>query len=127
MKIKAEKKDWIKFIVFAIALFYLSAVIVENLANWGTYGIVEPYISLIPYHIYMPIRLIGTIIVFIAFLVWIITNVSSLIFSKEKGLGFSIKKKESDGYSHWAKEKEIKEQLKMVKVSDENIKYAGYH
>ena len=125
MKIKAEKKDWIKFIVFAIALFYLSAIIVENLANWGTYGIVEPYISLIPYHIYMPIRLIGTIIVFIAFLVWIITNVSSLIFSKEKGLGFSIKKKESDGYSHWAKEKEIKEQLKMVKVSDENIKYAG--
>ena len=125
MKIKAEKKDWIKFIVFAIALFYLSAVIVENLANWGTYGIVEPYISLFPYHIYMPIRLIGTIIVFIAFLVWIITNVSSLIFSKEKGLGFSIKKKESDGYSHWAKEKEIKEQLKMVKVSDENIKYAG--
>ena len=125
MKIKAEKKDWIKFIVFAIALFYLSAIIVENLANWGTYGIVEPYISLFPYHIYMPIRLIGTIIVFIAFLVWIITNVSSLIFSKEKGLGFSIKKKESDGYSHWAKEKEIKEQLKMVKVSDENIKYAG--
>lgn len=125
MKIKAEKKDWIKFIVFAIALFYLSAIIVENLANWGTYGIVEPYISLIPYHIYMPIRLIGTIIVFIAFLVWILSNVSSLIFSKEKGLGFSIKKKESDGYSHWAKEKEIKEQLKMVKVSDENIKYAG--
>lgn len=125
MKIKAEKKDWIKFIVFAIALFYLSAVIVENLANWGTYGIVEPYISLFPYHIYMPIRLIGTIIVFIAFLVWILSNVSSLIFSKEKGLGFSIKKKESDGYSHWAKEKEIKEQLKMVKVSDENIKYAG--
>ena len=125
MKIKAEKKDWIKFIVFAIALFYLSAIIVENLANWGTYGIVEPYISLIPYHIYMPIRLIGTIVVFIAFLVWIITNVSSLIFSKEKGLGFSIKKKESDGYSHWAKEKEIKEQLKLVKVSDENIKHAG--
>ena len=39
MKIKAEKKDWIKFIVFALALFYLSTLIVENLGNWANYGI----------------------------------------------------------------------------------------
>lgn len=125
MKIKAEKKDWIKFIVFAIALFYLAALIVENLGNWATYGIVEPYIWLLPYHIYMPVRLIGSIVLFLVLLVWVLTSVSSLIFDKEKGIGFSVKKKESDGYSHWAKEKEIKEQLKMVKVTDEKMKYGG--
>lgn len=125
MKIRAEKKDWIKFIVFALALFYLSTLIVENLGNWANYGIVEPYIWLFPYHIYMPVRLIASILVFVVLLIWILTSVSSLIFDKEKGFGFSVKKKESDGYSHWAKEKEIKEQLKMVKVTDEKMKYGG--
>ena len=125
MKIRAEKKDWIKFIVFALALFYLSTLIVENLGNWANYGIVEPYIWLFPYHIYMPVRLIASILVFVVLLIWILTSVSSLIFDKEKGIGFSVKKKESDGYSHWAKEKEIKEQLKMVKVTDEKMKYGG--
>ena len=125
MKIKAEKKDWIKFIVISIALFYLSTLIVENLANWASYGIVEPYIWLFPYHIYMPVRLIGSILLFIVLMIWILTSVSSLIFDKEKGIGFAVKKKESDGYSHWAKEKEIKEQLKMVKVTDEKMKYGG--
>lgn len=125
MKIKAEKKDWIKFIIFAIALFYLSTVIVENLGNWANYGIVEPYIWLFPYHIYMPIRLVASIAVFLGLLIWVLTSVSSLIFDKEKGIGFTVKKKESDGYSRWAKEKEIKEQLKMVKVTDEKMKYGG--
>ena len=85
MKIKAEKKDWIKFIVISIALFYLSTLIVENLANWASYGIVEPYIWLFPYHIYMPVRLIGSILLFIVLMIWILTSVSSLIFDKEKG------------------------------------------
>ena len=125
MKIRAEKKDWIKFIIVSIALFYLSTLIVENLGNWASYGIVEPYIWLFPYHIYMPVRLVASILLFIIILVWILTSVSSLIFDKEKGIGFSTKKKESDGYSHWAKEKEIKEQLKMVKVTDEKMKYGG--
>ena len=125
MKIKAEKKDWIKFIVFALALFYLSTLIVENLGNWANYGIVDPYIWLFPYHIYMPVRLVASILVFIVLLVWVLTSVSSLIFDKEKGVGFTVKKKESDGYSHWANEKEIKAQLKMVRVTDEKMKYGG--
>ena len=125
MKIKAEKKDWIKFIVFALALFYLSTLIVENLGNWANYGIVDPYIWLFPYHIYMPVRLVASVLVFIVLLVWVLTSVSSLIFDKEKGVGFTVKKKESDGYSHWANEKEIKAQLKMVRVTDEKMKYGG--
>ena len=125
MKIKAEKKDWIKFIVFALALFYLSTLIVENLGNWANYGIVDPYIWLFPYHIYMPVRLVASVLVFIVLLVWVLTSVSSLIFDKEKGAGFTVKKKESDGYSHWANEKEIKAQLKMVRVTDEKMKYGG--
>ena len=125
MKIKAEKKDWIKFIVFALALFYLSTLIVENLGNWANYGIVDPYIWLFPYHIYMPVRLAASILVFIVLLVWVLTSVSSLIFDKKKGVGFTVKKKESDGYSHWANEKEIKAQLKMVRVTDEKMKYGG--
>ena len=125
MKIKAEKKDWIKFIVFALALFYLSTLIVENLGNWANYGIVDPYIWLFPYHIYMPVRLAASILVFIVLLVWVLTSVSSLIFDKEKGVGFTVKKKESDGYSHWENEKEIKAQLKMVRVTDEKMKYGG--
>ena len=125
MKIKAEKKDWIKFIVFALALFYLSTLIVENLGNWANYCIVDHYIWLFPYHIYMPVRLVASVLVFIVLLVWVLTSVSSLIFDKEKGVGFTVKKKESDGYSHWANEKEIKAQLKMVRVTDEKMKYGG--
>ena len=73
----------------------------------------------------MPVRLAASILVFIVLLVWVLTSVSSLIFDKEKGVGFTVKKKESDGYSHWANEKEIKAQLKMVRVTDEKMKYGG--
>ena len=95
------------------------------MGNWATYGLVDPYICLFHPHFYMPVRLAASILVFIVLLVWVLTSVSSLIFDKEKGVGFTVKKKESDGYSHWANEKEIKAQLKMVRVTDEKMKYGG--
>lgn len=55
----------------------------------------------------------ATLILFIIALVAIFSTVSSYIFKREKGevgIGITLKKKSSDGYSSWAKEKDIKEQ-----------------
>ena len=48
----------------------------------------------------------------------IFTSVSSYIFKKDKdgGFGIILKKKSSDGYSSWAKDKDIKEQSGIEKV-----------
>ena len=48
----------------------------------------------------------------------IFTSVSSYIFKKDKdgGFGIILKKKSSDGYSSWAKDKDIKEQSGVEKV-----------
>ena len=69
-------------------------------------------------------------LLFIVSLIAIFSSVSSYIFKKEKGeggFGLIFKKKSSDGYSSWSKDKDIKEQAGVECVSplDEKVTAAG--
>ena len=51
-----------------------------------------------------------TMVFFIAFMIAVLTGVSSYFFEREKGFGISTSAKKDKGYSRWAKDKEIKKQ-----------------
>ena len=126
MKFKVEPKDFLLFCLYCGLLLYLCSIAVLNidsLAHNGSFYGLLPFKAFTSY--YLPI----TLMVFIGALIAIFTSVSSYIFKKDKGSGFGlkIKEKSSDGYSKWAKEKDIKNQSKVVKVSpySEVVEAAG--
>jgi len=107
-------------------LLYLCALAVSNLfslINDGT------FYGLIPFSAftfkYIPI----TLALFFGALIIVFTSVSSYIFDKDKsgGFGIKIKEKSSDGYSRWAKEKEIKTSSHVEKINpiEKELKAAG--
>ena len=69
--------------------------------------------------------IIGTTIVFyLLALLGLFASVSSWFFDREKGFGITTDKKDK-GYSRWAKDKEIKEELDCVEITQKNSKSAG--
>ena len=127
MKFRVEPKDFFLFVLYCIILLYLCALAVSNLfslINTGT------FYGLLPWSAFSVTYLPFTLGLFIGVLILIFTSVSDYIFNKEKGKGLGLKveeKKASDGYSRWAKEKEIKESSKVEKVNpkDKELKHAG--
>ncbi len=122
LKFTADKKDWIIFCLYLVLILYLVAIGVLNITTLARdgrlYGLnpIEAFIN--------PEYLKPTIVFFILFVLFGIASVQSRFFSMEKGVGFSTSKKES-GYSRWAKESEIKSELKPVNPSAPTSQYAG--
>ncbi|MEG0909795.1 MAG: type IV secretory system conjugative DNA transfer family protein [Bacilli bacterium] len=115
MKFKIEPKDFLLFCIYSVLLLYLCAIAVLNfssLANEGT------FYGLLPFKAFTPQYFPLTFFMFVGALIIIFTSVSSYIFKKDKSGGFGIKLKEKsgDGYSRWAKDKEIKTQKDVEKV-----------
>ena len=114
LKIKVTQKDLIFFVLFCVALLYLSSISVRNIFeminNGEFYGFNPISGLLLPY---LPI----TIVVFIGVLGVIFLSLSSTIFEFSKGgPGFKVGEKDSDGYSRWLEEKEMKNSWKIYKV-----------
>ena len=126
MKFKIEKKDLILFVIYTVVLFYLCALIILNFTTFGSTG---KFHGLNPFPVFSAQYFPATLLLFFSILVLIFKSVSSYIFSKEKGMGVSLKigGKSSDGYSRWSTEKEIQAQKDVEKVStlDQNINAAG--
>ena len=121
MKFKVEPKDFFLFIVYCIILLYLCALAVSNilsLLNTGT------FYGLFPISAFYPKNLILTLALFFGALILVFTSVSSYIFDKQKGHGLGLKisgEKQSDGYSRWSKDKEIKSSSHVERVAT-NVK-----
>lgn len=115
MKFKVEPKDFLLFVVYCGLLLYLCAIAVLNFVSLSTDG---TFYGLLPFLAFTPKYIAATLILFIVSLVGIFTSVSSYIFKKDKdgGFGIILKKKSSDGYSSWAKDKDIKEQSGIERV-----------
>ena len=126
MKFKVEPKDFFLFVLYCILLFYLCAIAVLNFSSLSTDG---TFYGLLPFKAFTPQFFPATLLLFIIALVGIFTSVSSYIFKKDKdgGIGLILKKKSSDGYSSWAKDKDIKEQsdVECVHPTDEVVNAAG--
>ena len=117
MKFKVEPKDLMLFVIYCFILLYLCALAVSNISsllNTGT------FYGLIPVSAFTLKQLPFTIALFIGALIIIFTSVSSYIFDKDKGHGLGLKLKKgdtNDGYSRWAKDKEIKESSHVEKIN----------
>jgi len=126
MNFRVSAKDLTIFIIFCIFLLYLCAVAVLNVTSLLNEG---DFAGFLPFGAFRSPYIAGTLVLFFAVLISIFFSVSSYIFDKEKGAGFSLKigEKDEKGYNRWAKEKEVKTAKDVVKVSitDETAEAAG--
>lgn len=113
LKFKADASDVIIFILFAIFLLYVVCLAVLNFPELAING---RFFGLNPLPAFAPDRIVGTLVFYLLALAGIFMSVSSYFFEREKGFGFGTEKS-SKGYSHWAKEKEIKEDKGVAKVN----------
>ncbi len=121
LKFRAEKEDIIMFCIFAIFLLYIVAIGIVNLSSFATEG----YLSgLNPFPAFTPQYIKATMIFYFLALLGLFISVSSYFFDREKGIGVTTNKKDK-GYSRWAKDKEMKEELSRVEVKEENSTVAG--
>ena len=123
LKFKADATDVLIFILFAIFLFYIVCLGILNFPELALNG---HFFGLNPLPALAPDKIVTTIVFYLIFLGAIFASVSSYFFERESGFGFSTEKS-SKGYSHWAKEKEIKTDkgVAMVKPTAEDTDVAG--
>ncbi|MDD2202942.1 MAG: type IV secretory system conjugative DNA transfer family protein [Bacilli bacterium] len=121
-KFRADTKDIIYFVIFAVFLLYLVAIAILNLASLAQR---TTFYGWNPIEAFSPQFIGPTLIFYILSLVGIIVSVSSYFWDKEKGFGFQTGKPEKSDYSRWAKDEEIKTKLKEVNVSQPTLPYAG--
>ena len=120
-KLRADAEDLTIFIIFAIFLLYIVALGVANISNFASEGQLS---GLNPLPAFAPDHIFSTIVLYFVALLGLFASVSSMFFDREKGFGLTTEKKDK-GYSRWAKDKEIKEELKCVPIRSQNSKAAG--
>ena len=124
LKFRAEPKDVMIFIIFAVFLLYLVAIAVLNLHSFTTEA---RFHGLNPFPAFAPNLILPTLTFYLIALIGLSMTVSSYFFEREKGFGWIKEKKQETGYTRWATEKEMKEQKDIEKVTllDENYEHAG--
>lgn len=121
LKFRADKEDVTIFVVFAVFLLYVIAIGVVNLSSLAENG----YLSgLNPFPAFSPQYITATLVFYFISLFGLIVSVSSRFFEMEKGIGFTTEKK-NKGYSRWAKEKEMKDELSLVTPLQKKSNVAG--
>ncbi len=122
LKFRAEKKDWVMFGIFALFLFYVVALLVLNAMSFIESG---ELCGLNPFPVFSRDYFAPTMVFYIGTLIAVIGSVSSTFFEREKGIGIKASPKDEKGYSRWAKDKEIKAELKMLHPADETTENGG--
>lgn len=122
LKFRAEPKDWLIFIIFAIFLLYFISIAVGNVIAF-TRNIELPGLNPIPAFDSDIFPL--TMIIYIGVLILVFSSVSSLFVEREKGFGISSSPKKEKGYSRWATDKEMKRNLKYVNPKLDKCDVAG--
>ena len=121
MKFRVDEKDLKIFIAFSVLLLYLCAIAVLNVHALATSGTIY---GIVPFEAFTPKFIGTTLFLFFIILIGIMFSVSSYFFEREKGFGFTTKKKDK-GYSRWCKEKEMKKTLVEVDPTADKTENAG--
>ena len=125
LKIRVNRKDFIYFVIIAIALFIGCAILAINFISLGADG------HLVGINIFsnMSMKAFGlTLLLFIISLVFIFMSVSNTIFDFEKGgFGITFGEKEEKGYNRWTTAKEMKSawQIKPVTIKEPHADAGG--
>ena len=120
-KFRASAEDLMRFGLVALILFIVIAIAVSNILTFAQFGRLS---GLNPIPALMPEHFVDTLIVYLLSLAGLFISVKSYFFEREKGFGITTEKKDK-GYSRWAKEKEIKEELSRVEIKQKRSKTAG--
>ena len=120
-KFRADPEDILMFVLFALFLLYIVCIGVLNLSSFATEGYL---VGLNPFPAFGSKYIAATLTFYFLALGGLLVSVSSYFFDREKGFGITTDKKDK-GYSRWAKEKEIKEELDRVEIKQENSTSAG--
>ena len=123
LKFRADTEDLLIFVMFLVFLLYVIAIAVVNLNSLATSGELG-VLNLNPLPAFGPDLFFATIVFYIVILFAIFASTSSMFFEREKGFGITTEKKDK-GYSRWAKEKELQEELTRVEITQKNSKAAG--
>ncbi|MBQ2946910.1 MAG: type IV secretory system conjugative DNA transfer family protein [Bacilli bacterium] len=114
MKFRAEAKDVIIFIIFAVLWLFVVAFAVANVTAFlnGETFTLNLFLG------FNPSNIAATIIFFFAGIIAAFAGVKSVFFEKEdaSGIGFSIGQKKEKNYARWAKDKEIENGLDVKAV-----------
>lgn len=122
LKLTADPKKWMVFILYCIVMLYFVAIAVLNLSYFANYGSAW---GINPLPAFGKDYILATIFGFVAVLIASFVGVSSYFFERDKGVGISTTPKKEKGYSRWETEKEFQKQLSPVKPGDEKIEKAG--
>ena len=120
-RFRADSQDVIIFVIFVIFLLYVISLGVINIPTLIGEG---HFVGLNPLPAFSKDNITVTLVFFLLFFGGIIASVSSYFFEREEGIGFTVGKKDK-GYSRWAKEKEIKSELKYVDPTAQKTNVGG--
>lgn len=123
LKLRADKKDLMAFCALSIFLLYVIAVCLLNVTSLIENGVPT---GLNPLGAFNPRFLPMILGMWVCAMGVIFGSTSSYFFTFEKGFGYTSEKKE-DGYSRWAKAKEIMDAKAVEKVPflDKESKFGG--
>lgn len=122
LKMRADAKDWTIFGIFCVFLLYVVCIFVINFASLTSEGVFR---GLNPLPAFLPEFILFTLGFYFLALLASFLSVSSYFFDMEKGIGITSSSKKEKGYSRWAKDKEIMEELAEVDPSSKNSDKAG--
>lgn len=122
LKFRANRKDTIIFVIYMLLLFYLVSIAVINAVAFLDDSV---HFTLLPFLAFTKNFFAPVMVFYLMAVIATFASVSGYFFEREKGVGFKIEEKKEKGYSRWAKEKEMKEMLSLVKPGDVNSKHAG--
>ena len=105
LKFKAEARDILIFIVYAIFLLYFVAIAVVNISSFAS---TSTFSGLNPFPAFTRDYFAPTMVFHLAALIASFSGVSSYFFEREKGIGLEVGPKKEKGYSRWATDKEMK-------------------
>ena len=113
LKVRADSKDMLIFLIFCVILLYLVAIAVVNLNSFAVDGV---FLGLNPIPAFTDFFL-ATIVIYIIILVALMMTCSSYFFEMEEGIGFTTEKKsKNDGYSKLMTDKEMKKDRGIIKI-----------
>lgn len=122
LKFKATKQDWMIFVLFAIVLLFLVAIVVGNISSLSING---EFIGLNPFYAF--VRYLPTVLlVYFGVLGFLFYTTKDYFFDRDKGFGISQGPKDTKGFSRWCSDKEMKETLSELDVKSPHYDKAGF-
>ena len=110
LKMRFDKNDMKRFLIYAGILFFLVCIAVANLTSFANEGY---FVGLNFFKALSKDYIGATIVVYLFALFGLVASNKSYFFSFDKGFGFTTEKK-LDGYSNWCDKKTMQKELVPV-------------